>query len=172
MQKEQLEAAALQEELDQNQADLEAIHKILSSPFVQRDAMREAGERRLQVLGDHHATVNTKAVTTGQQSARERCERVIRCFESEVHGVLQSLRNSRCRLHPRSMGRGSLSSSLLPAQRPQTRQLPGRYSSLRPKVCLLMRSAHMYQSAASGALIVGHPKACSCACRQSSNKAL
>ncbi|CAL5227508.1 g10493 [Coccomyxa viridis] len=40
--KEQLEAAALQEELNQNQADLEAIHKILSSPFVQRDAMREA----------------------------------------------------------------------------------------------------------------------------------
>ena len=49
-QKEQLDAAALQEELDQNEADLEAIHKILSSPFVQRDAMREAGERQLQVL--------------------------------------------------------------------------------------------------------------------------
>ncbi len=50
MQKEQLEAAALQEELDQNQADLEAIHKILSSPFVQRDAMREAGKCLLEVL--------------------------------------------------------------------------------------------------------------------------
>lgn len=49
-QEEQLEAAALQKELDQNEADLEAIHKILSSPFVQRDAMREIGERQLQVL--------------------------------------------------------------------------------------------------------------------------
>ena len=52
MQKEQLEAAALQEELNQNQADLEAIHKILSSPFVQRDAMREAGGCWLEVLRD------------------------------------------------------------------------------------------------------------------------
>ena len=40
-QEEQLEAAALREEMDQNEADLAAIHKILSSPFVQRDAMRE-----------------------------------------------------------------------------------------------------------------------------------
>ena len=46
-QKEQLEAAALQEEMDQNEADLEAIHKILSSPFVQRDAMRESGDLQL-----------------------------------------------------------------------------------------------------------------------------
>ena len=40
-QEEQLEAAALRDEMDQNEADLAAIHKILSSPFVQRDAMRE-----------------------------------------------------------------------------------------------------------------------------------
>ena len=43
-QEEQLEAVALQGELEQNEADLAAIHKILSSPFVQRDAMRTSGQ--------------------------------------------------------------------------------------------------------------------------------
>ena len=46
-QEEELEAAkaAAQEEFDQNEADLAAIHKILSSPFIQRDAMRTTGEQ-------------------------------------------------------------------------------------------------------------------------------
>jgi hypothetical protein len=46
-QEEELEAAkaGAQEEFDQSVADLEAIHKILSSPFIQRDAMRTAGEQ-------------------------------------------------------------------------------------------------------------------------------
>ena len=45
-QEEELEAAkaAAQEEFDQYEADLAAVHKILGSPFIQHDAMRTTGD--------------------------------------------------------------------------------------------------------------------------------
>ena len=46
-QEDELEAAGLCSEMSQHEADLAAINKILGSPFVQRDAMRMSGWRRL-----------------------------------------------------------------------------------------------------------------------------
>ena len=43
VQEDELEAAGLCSEMDQHEADLAAINKILGSPFVQRDAMRMSG---------------------------------------------------------------------------------------------------------------------------------
>ncbi len=47
VQEDELEAAGLCSEMDQHEADLAAINKILGSPFVQRDAMRMSGRRKI-----------------------------------------------------------------------------------------------------------------------------
>ena len=50
VQEDELEPAGLCNEMDQHEADLAAINKVLGSPFVQRDAMRTPGWRDFLLL--------------------------------------------------------------------------------------------------------------------------